>query len=172
MQRSTTCPAYIGGSVVTEMAVQCKSPVEQQERITDVVLHADTEEKIERHADTTEGNHVRHPIDHIGLLTDIIDDCNEYDKQSPYSDEEEHDDPRLSEGVEGWIEKEFLPDLGLKILDAAIECCQSAHTKTEERGIKTSDVVEMDNQEMLPTETLDDEKYESQAKAGEEEQYA
>ena len=30
MQRSTTCPAYIGGSVVTEMAVQCKSPVEQQ----------------------------------------------------------------------------------------------------------------------------------------------
>ena len=52
MQRSTTCPAYIGGSVVTEMAVQCKSPVNHQKRITDVVLHADTEEKIERHADT------------------------------------------------------------------------------------------------------------------------
>ena len=154
------------------MTVKCKSPVEQQERITDVVLHADTEEKIERHADTTEGNHVRHPIDHIGLLADIVDDSNEDDKQSPYSDEEEHDDAGLTERIERGIEKEFLPHFGPEVLNAAIECCQSAHTKTEERGIKTTDIVEMDNQKMLPTETLDDEKYESQAKAGEEEQYA
>lgn len=172
MQGGATCSAYIGGSIVTEMAMKRKSPVKQQKRITDVVLHTDTEEKIERHADPTERNHVRHPIDDIGLLADIIYDGYENDKQSPHSDEEEHDDPRLTERVESWIEKEFLPHLRLEILNTAIECCQSAHAHTEKCGIETADIVEMDNQEMFPTETLDNEKDESQAKAGKEKEYA
>ena len=83
MQRSTTCPAYIGGSVVTEMAVQCKSPVNHQKRITDVVLHADTEEKIERHAETAERNHIRHAVHHIGLLADVVDHSYEDHDQEP-----------------------------------------------------------------------------------------
>lgn len=168
MEGCATVTTDVWSTVVVKMAVKGKAPIEQKDGITDDVLHADAEEKIEGHADTTERNHVRHPVDHIGLLANVVDNGKENDDERPYASKEKHDDARLAEGVEGGIKEEFLPNLRTKVLDASVEGRQTTHAEAEKRGIETADIVEMYNQEMLFPETLNQEKGKAHAKDGEE----
>ena len=76
-------PAIVEDGVVADITVKGKCPIKQQKHIAHIILHRNAEEKIERHAETAERNHIRHAVHHIGLLADVVDHSYEDHDQEP-----------------------------------------------------------------------------------------
>ena len=162
-QQVAAMSAQIACCIVAAVSAQGKHPVGNEQRITHIDVHGKGENEVEHGAYTGQTCQIGQAAFHIGLMTHILYHSSGHNDDEPYRGDEQGQNGWELKGVERWVVIEFHPCFGHKMLHTAVECGCTGNDETQQGGIETTDIVEVNQRETAMTSRADEEEQNEQS---------